>query len=167
MCSAAFIELKDMTQPGPRLGQPLRRVGPERLDLATAIVLAGRAHVMRALGLVADRADVRTRRLETLVGPALVTPGLRRFSLWDSHNRPRSVHAARGEMPHTSEPVRLYRSLTKRPVARQRGEVEQHRSDEGKGNQPANGTTEHARDPGDTTAQPHRLVLGVQPLALE
>ena len=54
----------------------LRRRSAERLDFAAPVRLAGGAHAVRQLGLVADRALVDAGRLEAMLGPPLVAAGL-------------------------------------------------------------------------------------------
>ena len=68
---------------GPRL----RSRGAERLDLAAAVRLAGRADVMRPLGLMAGRADVDARRVDAVLRAPLVAAGLGGLFLGDGHER--------------------------------------------------------------------------------
>jgi hypothetical protein len=63
----------------------LRDRSGERLDLATLVRLAGRAHAVGPLRLAAGRAHVDARRLDAVLGTALVAAGLRGLSLRDSH----------------------------------------------------------------------------------
>src|SRR5213076_2810463 len=69
----------------------LRTEGAERLDLAAAVRLAGRAHLVRPCRLMAVRAEAQPRRRDAMLGAALVAARLRRFSLGDCHQRPRSI----------------------------------------------------------------------------
>src|SRR5215203_596231 len=55
------------------------------LDFASAVRLAGRAHLMRPLGPMADRALVDPRGIELVGCTALVAARFRRFSLGDCH----------------------------------------------------------------------------------
>src|SRR6476646_935805 len=57
----------------------------ERLDLATRVRLAVRAHPVRLLRPPALRARVHPRRLDLVRRTALVAAGLRRFLLGDGH----------------------------------------------------------------------------------
>src|SRR5262249_18751176 len=54
----------------------LRAEGSERLDLAAAVRLAGRAHLMRPGRLVAVRAEAQARRGDAVLRAALVAPRL-------------------------------------------------------------------------------------------
>jgi hypothetical protein len=62
--------------------EPLRGRRAERFDLAALVRLAGRADVVRPLGLMAGRADVDARRLDAVLRAPLVSTGLRRFFSW-------------------------------------------------------------------------------------
>ena len=75
----------------PQCGPRLRSGSAERLDLAALVRLARRAHVVRALRLLAGRADVDARRLDPVLGAALVSTCLGGFLLGDCHRRLRSV----------------------------------------------------------------------------
>src|SRR6187399_2174630 len=63
----------------------------ERLDFAAPIRLAGGAHAVRPLRLVADRTLVDAGRLQAMRGPPLVATGARLSALGDCHGRPRSI----------------------------------------------------------------------------
>ena len=71
----------------------------ERLDLAAPIGSAGRADVMRALGLVAMRALDERLRPELVLGATLVAARLRRLSLGNSHEPPEYTWPARASRP--------------------------------------------------------------------
>ena len=73
----------------------LRSRRSERLDLAAAVRLAGRADAVRPLRLVADRALVHARRLQAMRRPPLVAAGLRLSALRDCHGRARSIATGR------------------------------------------------------------------------
>src|SRR5438309_1468528 len=53
----------------------LRGRRPERLDLAPAVRLAVRAHLVRALRMVTVRTDAQARRLDAVLRATLVAPG--------------------------------------------------------------------------------------------
>src|SRR5437763_994660 len=74
-----------------RTDGPLLAGRAERLDLAAAVRLAGRAHLVRRRRLVAVRAETQPRRRNAVLGAALVAARLRRFSLGNCHQRPRSI----------------------------------------------------------------------------
>jgi hypothetical protein len=59
----------------------------DRPDLTPAVEAAVRAHLMRALGLVALRALARLHGGERVVGASLGRAGLRMASLWIRHRR--------------------------------------------------------------------------------
>src|SRR5437870_9224397 len=63
----------------------------QRLDFAPAVRLAVRADAVRLLRLVADRALVHARRLETMLRTPLVAARLRLSSFRDCHDRPPSI----------------------------------------------------------------------------
>src|SRR5204863_2053157 len=67
----------------------------ERLDLAAAIRLAGRAHLVRPGRLVAVRAEAQARRGDAVLGTALVAARLGGFSLRDCHERSASIAIGR------------------------------------------------------------------------
>ena len=73
------------------LSQGLRSRRSERLDLAPAVRLARRAHAVRLLRLVADRALVDAGRLQAMRRPPLVAARLRLSALRNCHDRPRSI----------------------------------------------------------------------------
>src|SRR5207245_6555729 len=75
----------------------LRSRGAERLDVAAAIGVTGRADPVRALRPAALRADVQARRFDLVLRPALVATRLRGLLLGAGHER-RSV-AARSACP--------------------------------------------------------------------
>src|ERR1700680_216285 len=76
--------------------ETLRSVEAERLDLASPVALAVRADVVWARRAAAVRAGVDARRLDAVLGAALVAPGLGRLPFRDCHERPRSVADERG-----------------------------------------------------------------------
>src|SRR3954469_10193549 len=96
MPSLAASSAPSTTVPGPR-SPPMAstatrtvtglEAGAERLDVAALVRLAVRAHAMRDLRLAAGRADVHARRLDAMVGAALVAAGFAGFLLWDGHWR--------------------------------------------------------------------------------
>src|SRR5215470_6391822 len=100
MPSAAASTAPSTTSPGalspPSASTAIRgirvslRTEPERLDLTATIGAAGRADAVRALRRAALRASVDARRLERVLGTALVAARLRRLSLRNGHRR-RSV----------------------------------------------------------------------------
>src|SRR6187200_322427 len=69
----------------------LRRRRAERFDFAAPVRLAGGAHVVRPLRLVADRTLVDAGRLQAMRGPPLVATGTRLSALGDCHGGPRSI----------------------------------------------------------------------------
>ena len=70
---------------GNRDGHVGLEAGAERLDVAALVRLAVRADAMRPLRLPAGRADVHARRLDAVLGAALVAAGLGGFLLRDGH----------------------------------------------------------------------------------
>src|SRR5881394_302191 len=86
----------ETTSPGPRSppiastamrGIKLRSVDPERLDLATLVGPAGRAHAVRPLRLPAVGAHVDARRADRVRRAALVAARLGGFPLRNGHDR--------------------------------------------------------------------------------
>jgi hypothetical protein len=69
----------------------LRAERAERLDLAAAVRLARRAHLVRPRRLVTVRAEAQPRSRDAVLGAALVAARLGRFSLRDCHQRSRSI----------------------------------------------------------------------------
>ncbi len=105
----------------------LRTEGAERLDLAAAVRLAGRAHLVRSCRLMAVRAEAQPRRRDAVLGAALVAARLRRFSLGDCHQRPRSIARTCSPSPSTDSsagsrrPLRgMRRSYRRRLLSRAR-----------------------------------------------
>ena len=93
----------------------------ERLDVAAAVRLAGRAHVVRPRRRPAVRADVRTRGdVDAVLGAALVAAGLRGLSLGDCHERLAVYRkpTARTSESAEREPAASARRLEEAPVVR-------------------------------------------------
>ena len=65
----------------------LRGVDAERLDVAATVRAAGRAEVMRALGIPARPANVHLGGADRMRRPTLVAARFRCFSLGDGHER--------------------------------------------------------------------------------
>ena len=65
----------------------LRGVDTERLDVAATVRAAGRAEVMRALGIPARPANVHLGGADRMRRPTLVAARFRCFSLGDGHER--------------------------------------------------------------------------------
>src|SRR5206468_1621721 len=74
----------------------------ERLDLATAIRLAVRAHSVGPLGLVTDRAQAQARCLDLVLRAPLVATRLRRLLLGDGHERRSIARVTADEDAHGS-----------------------------------------------------------------
>jgi hypothetical protein len=72
----------------------LRRVETERLDVAAAVRLAGRADAVRLLRLLAGGAHLEVRDGDPMLRAALVAPRPRRLSLRDGHERLGTIAAA-------------------------------------------------------------------------
>src|SRR5215204_7237471 len=81
-----------MASTATRMGRSkLRSRSSERLDLAPAVRLAGRAHAVRLLRLMAHGALVDARRLQPMRRPPLVAAGLGLSAFRNCHGLARSI----------------------------------------------------------------------------